>query len=282
MKQQTTGAEKRSAGKRRPAADAGQCARLGRVIRQYRLAAGLGQAELASGLGISKTAVGNWELGLARPDLSTVPRLCAALSLPVTELLGMQTESALSGEDRAVLDAFHHLDRYDRDTVLQLMARLRFQQDRREEDRLRDAYLPLCLYEDAAAAGIGTPMQDRAEDRTVYVLSSRVPSGTNGLIHVNGRSMEPVFPDGSYVYVDTAAPVLPGQVGIFIVNGESFIKRYQPDGLYSINPRYRPILFGEGTDIRLFGRVTGPAEENDIAAGPLAEKIRAAFDSREE
>ena len=268
--------------KRRPTADASQCARLGQIIRKYRLSAHMGQGELAEKLGLSKTAVGNWELGLTRPDIGTVPRLCAVLGIPVSELLNMRADDVLSREDKTFLDTLHLLDAYDRNTVFLLMERLRRQQDARENARLRNAYSPLCLYENAAAAGVGIPMEDLAENKTVYVLSSHIPPGTDALIRVNGRSMEPVFPDGSCVYVTAAAEVLPGQDGIFIVNGESYIKTYRPDGLYSFNPEYPPILFNDGAEIRAFGRVNGPASRQDIATGSLEDKIRAAYNCPEE
>ena len=105
--------------------------------------------------------------------------------------------------------------------------------------------------------------------------------GTDGVIRVNGRSMEPAFADGSYVYIDSGAEVQPGQTGIFIVNGEAYIKEYRPDGLYSRNSRYRPILIGEGCEVRYCGKVTGPVGPGDIASGSLAERIEAAFDEDE-
>ena len=117
---------------------------------------------------------------------------------------------------------------------------------------------------------------------TVYALSARVPGGADSVIHVNGRSMEPTYPDGSYVYVDTRAEVRPGQVGIFILNGESYIKEFRPDGLYSHNQRYRPVPFRADSDLRCCGRVTGLVGEDDIAGAALAEKIEAAFAEEDE
>ena len=162
------------------------------------------------------------------------------------------------------------------------MERLLFQQDRKEKARLRHAYRPLCLYEEAASAGVAAPMADHAKQETVYALEASIPHGTDCIIPVNGRSMEPTYRNGSYVYVDTRAAIQPGQVGIFIVNGEAFIKEYQPDGLHSHNPRYKTIYTGEGADVRCCGRVTGAVAEGDIATGPLAEKVMAAFDGADE
>ena len=125
-------------------------------------------------------------------------------------------------------------------------------------------------------------MLDYAENETVYALQANVPHGTDGIIRVNGRSMEPTYHDGSCVYVELGASVQPGQIGIFIVNGEAFIKEYQPDGLHSHNPRYKTIFTGEGVDVRCCGRVTGAVSDGDIATGSLIEKIEAAFDEEDE
>ena len=281
MPKQTTEKKTRGASGR-PVVDTERRTHVGQVIRKYRIAAGMDQAALAAQLGYTKTAVGNWELGLTRPDIDNVPRLCKILGIPVTELLGMEQETALPEEDRRVLDTYHQLGKFDRNTVWQLMDRLLFVQNSKEQARLRRAYLPLCRYEEAAAAGIGAPMLDSAENATAYVLAANVPYGTNGIIHVNGRSMEPTFKDGSYVYVEMGAAVQPGQIGIFVVNGEAFIKEYQPDGLHSHNPRYKTIFTGEGVDVRCCGRVTGAVAEDDIAAGALLEKVEAAFADADE
>lgn len=274
-KQNSNKKSRRSGG--RPVTDADRRTHVGQVIRKYRIAAGMDQADLAAKLGYTKTAVGNWELGLTRPDIDNVPILCRELNVPVTELLDMEPEIALHAEDRTLLEMYHQLGKYDQHTVRQIMERLLFQQDSKEKARLRRTYQRMCLYEDAAAAGVGTPMTDYAENEMVYVLQENVPHGTDGIIHVNGRSMEPTFRDGSYVYVDSSATVLPGQVGIFIVNGEAFIKEYQPDGLRSHNSRYKTIYTGDGVDVRCCGRVTGAVPEGDIATGALLERIEAAF-----
>lgn len=266
----------------RPVIDADRRTHVGQVIRKYRTAAGMDQPTLAAKLGYTKTAIGNWELGLTRPDIDNVPKLCKELQIPVTELLGMPAETALPADDKHLLEMYHQLDKFDKRTVLQIMDRLLFQQDSKEKARLRRSYIALCQYEEAAAAGIGAPMLDYADNETVYALQAHVPHGTDSIIHVNGRSMEPTFKDGSYVYVDSTATVQPGQIGIFIVNGEAFIKEYQPDGLHSHNTRYKTIHMGEGTEVRCCGRVTGAVAEGDIASGILAEKIEAAFDDEDE
>ena len=265
----------------RPVVDKERRSHVGQTIRKYRTEAGMDQAVLASMLGFTKTAIGNWELGLTRPDIDTIPRLCEVLHIPVTELLGIPQETALPVDDRCVLDMYHQLDRFNRRTVTQMMDRLLFQQDTKEKARLRGAYRGLCLYEEAAAAGIGAPMLDYAESKTVYAPKAKIPGGADCIIHVNGTSMEPTFPNGSYVYVNSEQEVSQGQIGIFIVNSEAFIKEYQPEGLVSHNKRYKTIRVGEETEVRCCGRVTGIVEDGDIASGALLEKIETAFEEEE-
>ena len=56
-----TSEKKRKAGGR-PVIDAERRSHVGQVIRKYRTAAGMEQADLAAKLGYSKAAIGNWEL----------------------------------------------------------------------------------------------------------------------------------------------------------------------------------------------------------------------------
>ena len=52
----------------------------GERIRRFRLERGLTQTQLAERVGVKKNAVSNWEAGRSRPDIDSVPALCAALA----------------------------------------------------------------------------------------------------------------------------------------------------------------------------------------------------------
>lgn len=146
-----------------------------------------------------------------------------------------------------------------------------------ENTRLREVWCPLRLYEEAAAAGVGTPMQNDAGFSTVFLRKDAVPSGSDFVIHVNGTSMEPVYPDGCFVAVSSTREITFGQVGIFIVNGESYIKQYQPDGLVSFNHHFKTIRVPDGTGIRCCGVVMGVLPSDAMAQGPLRSKLETVF-----
>ncbi|HEY8584228.1 MAG TPA: XRE family transcriptional regulator [Capillimicrobium sp.] len=88
--------------------DAAQlAARIGRVVRQQRVAAGLSVSELARAAGLSKTILGRIEAGDGNPSLDTLWRVSQALHLPMGALIAedaaprVRRIAARSGEQLA-------------------------------------------------------------------------------------------------------------------------------------------------------------------------------------
>lgn len=54
-------------------------------------------------------------------------------------------------------------------------------------------------------------------------------------IGVNGRSMEPLFNDGDILLIEPTCQVEVGEIGIFIVDGEAFVKKLGNGELISLN-----------------------------------------------
>lgn len=68
--------------------------------------------------------------------------------------------------------------------------------------------------------------------------------------------MEPEFSDGDKVYVVQQPSVDVGEIGIFIINDEAFIKKLGKGQLISLNPEYKPISFKKD-DSKQFRRFLG-------------------------
>ena len=80
------------------------------------------------------------------------------------------------------------------------------------------------------------------------------------VIPVSGRSMEPLFHDGDELYVRKQPSVEVGEIGIFVKNGEGFVKQAGEDRLISLNPEYDDI-YTNGEPIVCFGKVIGKVEK---------------------
>lgn len=81
--------------------------------------------------------------------------------------------------------------------------------------------------------------------------------------------MEPEFHDGQIAWVLQQESVANGEIGIFALNGEAYIKKLQndKDGIFliSLNEKYSPIPVGEDDRLDIFGKVLGKCNPADIA-----------------
>ena len=112
------------------------------------------------------------------------------------------------------------------------------------------------VYLSPAAAGLPLPIL--ADDYSV-VKTNDAPDDANFGIKISGDSMEPIISDSSIVWVKKQETVASGDVGIFVLNGESVCKKLEfNDGvcrLISFNEKYKPIEVLESDDLRVVGRV---------------------------
>ena len=261
----------------------------GTLIRTCRSNLGLNQAELAEKIGVSRNAVAGWETGHSRPDLGTLPMLCDALGISLETFFG--TETPRGEEERRLVKVFFSLEERDREALFWQMEAVLAGRRRQREGLVGSAlpvagrpetpgvkpgkaatgrcktvaprYVKIYASELSAAAGVSAGL-DEARGETVYLLADRETESADEIITVNGESMEPTFLDGDRVLVRRTERIRPGEIGIFLADGEGYIKEYQPDGLHSHNPAYGVMRFGEGQDVRCMGVVIGKVKAGQI------------------
>lgn len=245
----------------------------GEIIRRRRTALGMNQAELAGRLGVSRNTVAGWETNHSRPDLGTLPALCRALKISLNTFFGV--EKKRTAEENRVIEIFSALEEGDRESILWQMEALR---DRRAEQRRREAPPPLPKVvrlfrnELSAAAGFGGDLDDTRGEEMV-LLADRDTERADEIITVCGRSMEPTFFDGDLVLVAHTREIREGEIGIFLVDNEGYIKEYRKDGLHSHNPEYRTMTFREDQAVRCVGRVIGKLKEEQIPDSETLNRI---------
>jgi len=80
---------------------------IGNDIRKYRELNGLTQKQLAEKLNISSARLSNWEIGINRPDVDMLAKLCEILNVSANTLLHLDTHiSELSHEALAIARAY--------------------------------------------------------------------------------------------------------------------------------------------------------------------------------
>ena len=238
----------------------------GNVLRHYREAAGLDQTSVGKAIGYSTNTISNWENGVSRPDIDAVPKLCALLRIPLTTFFDIDTDPSLSDQEQELLRDYRRLSA-PRKAFAAQFARQLAEDEASLQKAMKDYRHRRALPHQAlsAAAGVGVPMEeDGASPEMLLVRSTPVSCQADEVFTVNGKSMEPDFPDGSFVYVQHADHVAPGEIGIFVVAGAPMIKEYQPQGLKSRNRAYRMIRPSEDDRVRCIGRVLGLVPKDDL------------------
>ncbi len=182
--------------------------------------------------------------------LAAVFRMARALGTSVESLVFDEEDaSGVSEEEKRILELYSLLDSRGKNTVLSLL------ENEAGYSRERENSIP--LYRAPAAAGVSLPMITE-EEESLFYQKGEIPPETDFAITISGNSMEPVLMDGDVVYVQKTETLEPGQIGVFILNGESLCKKLSViDGktyLVSVNPEYAPIPVLESDELRLAGK----------------------------
>lgn len=80
---------------------------IGERIAKFRKLTGMNQKELAKMIGVSNSRVSNWEQGINRPDADMLAKLCTALQVTPSLLLGLKlTQDELNEKEWRVIRAY--------------------------------------------------------------------------------------------------------------------------------------------------------------------------------
>jgi len=233
---------------------------LGEKIRKYRDQLGLRQQDIADQLGESSgRVIYNWEKGIAKPECSKIPKLCEILHVSADELLGCKTmEEKPTSSEWASIKKYRALDERGKnvvDNVLNTEYEIVCSSIKKKKARI----LKLDYFTMPASAGTGIFLDsDEAEDILVY--DSKEAEEADFILRVSGNSMEPTFQDGDYISVRRQDAVDAGDIGIFVVNGDVFVKELGNGKLISHNENYKPIKITPDDSFYCCGLVLGVVE----------------------
>lgn len=119
------------------------------------------------------------------------------------------------------------------------------------------------VYEEPSAAGTGNYVSDTPASHMEQYPEENVPSHTDFGVIISGQSMEPKYPDQAVVFVKSTQVVEPGEIGIFLLDGQTYIKQLQVDpengdvSLHSLNPECGDVEVSPYADFRSLGKVLG-------------------------
>lgn len=231
----------------------------GSRLRAAREAKGLTQAQLAAEVGNIKVAVVSmWENNRSHPDFDRLSRLCKILNITADELIGIKIdEFHTTREETEHIKKIRVLDEHGREMV-DLVVNKEYERVA-SYSKKKARMLKINFYSDPASAGTGNFLDETLPDE-IWVKETAEAERADYVIPVSGDSMEPTFENGSRVFVEHTEDIRIGEIGIFSVNGEVYIKELGDKCLISHNDKYKPIRLGATDSVYCCGRVVGIVE----------------------
>ena len=233
---------------------------IGEQIKKYRNIKGMTQQDIADALGESSgRVIYNWEKGIGRPDCDKLARLCDLLGVSADELIGCKSMTQRpTATEWNTIQKYRALDEHGKE-VVDYMIDSEYKRVATLTRKPKPRMLKMDYYTLPASAGTGNFLDsDLAEE--LLVPESAEAEQADFVISVSGDSMEPTYHDGDKVFVEKCESVDIGEVGIFVVNGDVYIKELGSKCLISHNEKYKPIRIGENDSVYCSGRVIGIVE----------------------
>ena len=113
------------------------------------------------------------------------------------------------------------------------------------------------LYDMPVSAGIGEFLADSSRVEDILIPDDPRTAEADYALRINGDSMEPKYHSGDVILIQTTDTVEEGELGIFVLDGSGYFKRYGGDRLISLNPKYPPIPLKDFENVACCGRVVG-------------------------
>lgn len=241
---------------------------IGDKIKELRKKNGLTLQELADTLNsdypdtinFNKGKISKWENNREEPRLSSVKILADFFSVPL---------DYFDDKDNSQLEI---VSIYNELKVPRQKKVLNYANNQLKEQKLEEknqntvnepqvTYYIYDYYDQPASAGTGQYLND------VQVEQIELPVDIDAdfVVPIYGDSMEPEYHSGDYVFVKLSVSLSSGDIGVFELYGDAYIKQIFIEGdkayLHSLNPKYDDIIVDADSDFRIIGEVVGRYRE---------------------
>ena len=223
----------------------------GEKIKAARKAKGLTQKQLAAKINAAHNSISDWENDKNKPDPDTIELLCGVLEITPNYLLAASPDD-FSPKDKLLVRRYNALDSIGQshvDAVLQWETE-RVQQIERAASTVvevadSDSQGRVLQYFHSVSAGAGEVLFDDVYTERITVPNKPQYHRVAYAVKVSGHSMEPLYHDKDILLVEPTCEISVGEIGIFNVNGQAYVKKLGKGKLISLNKGYDDIPLTE-------------------------------------
>ncbi|HDK9153100.1 TPA: helix-turn-helix transcriptional regulator [Staphylococcus aureus] len=228
---------------------------IGNKIRYYRTKLNLTQDQLGEKLNTKKATISNYETGYRTPKQDDLFEIAHILNISIDDLFPTR-----NNKKNDITSIYNKLTPPRQENVLNYA-----NEQLEEQNSKGDNVVDINSYKQektpvnvngCVSAGVG----ERLHDETLFTEMVKGPIPTHDLaLKVNGDSMEPMFKDGEIIFVEKTHNIKNGQIGIFIIEEEAYVKKVFVEDdrltLVSLNKDYDDLHFYRNESVRLIGKV---------------------------
>ncbi|HEB2195320.1 TPA: helix-turn-helix domain-containing protein [Staphylococcus aureus] len=220
----------------------------------------ISQSELSRRTGIGRNSISDYLNGKYEAKQDKVFELAKALNVNEAWLMGFDISKNRKIENNDIASIYSKLTPPRQKNVLNYA-----NEQLEEQNSKGDNVVDINSYKQektpvnvngCVSAGVG----ERLHDETLFTEVVKGPIPTHDLaLKVNGDSMEPMFKDGEIIFVEKTHNIKNGQIGIFIIEEEAYVKKVFVEDdrltLVSLNKEYDDLHFYRNESVRLIGKV---------------------------
>lgn len=225
----------------------------GEKLKAARIESGLKQTELAKKLNTTGNTISNWENNVSKPDLDTLSYICGILHVKASYFLhATLPEDEVSIPELNMIKSYRALDQHGKETVSYIL--------NRETERVKqieqanatvvevtdsDSHGRVLQYFHSVSAGTGEVIFDDVYTERITVPDRPQYRRVAYAVKVSGHSMEPLYHDKDILLVEPTCEISVGEIGIFNVNGQAYVKKLGKGKLISLNKGYDDVPLTE-------------------------------------
>lgn len=257
--------------------------KIGNILRESRLHTKKSVKEVSDflikrGYKASKKTIYSWESGNSKPDIDSFMRLCELYGIKdILKTFGYREDSEnelrLSIKETELIEKYRFITSYSIkgtsaiDTIIDNECTLANEIKKQKEYITKLEILStedhnentktrwINYYYRLASAGSGQILFDSPPTMRIEIPDIPQYKNVDYAVGVNGNSMEPTFQDNDTLLVEMTDSVEQGDIGIFLVDGDCYVKQRGTQELISINKECPNIPLNESA--RCMGKVIG-------------------------
>lgn len=230
------------------------------VLKRLRENTKLTADEVGAMVGKSGKTVNAWENGRGQPDAEMLIKLCGIYR--VNNILAefddsntIKQKNSISTEESKLLNQYRTLDYFGKKAVDELLDIEYSRCTAPDKDEPPTIKIKHSTYK--VSAGTGFKLEEGDDWEEIRVPDTADARKADYALTICGDSMKPVFCNNDIILVKQQDAVDLGQIGIFVLNGEGYIKKNGENCLISLNDAYDDILINEYDDCQCVGKVIG-------------------------